>query len=128
MGFLCSLYNNTIRFLFSAFIVYLGLKGLSDANVTFKYAENSISIIETILKNVDLTPVKKFSLEIVFFQNFCLIFGGLLCLFGLRMRKLFIGLGLFLYVMLIQNPVFYPKEAKCNSLKILTFFGASLLA
>lgn len=126
MGFLCSLYNNSIRLLFSAFVIYLGLKGLSEVNVTSKYAEQAINLLGE-KSGQDLEAAKKFTTEILFFQNFCLIFGGFLCVFGFRLRKFFIGLGLVLYMLLVQNAYFF-ENTRCNFLKVLSIFGGAMLA
>jgi len=113
--------------LFSAFIVFMGLKGLSDANVSHKYVDQTLNSVST-LTNVDLTAVRNYSVEIVFFQNFLLIFGGLLCLFGFYLRKFFITFGLVLYVALIKNPYFYGDKVTCAVHKIVALIGAACLS
>lgn len=127
MGFLCSVYNYSIRMLFSAFIVFMGLKGLSDANITHKYVDQTLSLVGETYK-LDLAAIKNYSVEIVFFQNFLLIFGGLLCLFGFYLRKFFITSGLVLFVLLIKNPYFYGDKVSCSCVKVLSLIGATLLS
>ena len=127
MGFLCSVYNYSIRMLFSAFIVFMGLKGLSDANITHKYVDQTLHLVGEAV-NFDLSPLKAYSVEIVFFQNFLLIFGGLLCLFGFYLRKFFVTSGLVLLIVFVKNPYFYGEKVSCTAIKLVGFIGASWLS
>ncbi len=127
MGLCSNIYNYLIRILFSVFIVFLGLKGLTDANMTTRWVDQSINLLSTKLK-MDLSKVVDFSLEIIFFQNFCLIFGGLLCLFRFCLRKFFISLGIVLFIVLVKNPFLYEEKVWCSCLQLIAILGASLFS
>ncbi len=122
MGLLSQAHSYLIRALFGVFITFLGLKGIYDAQVNYQLVEQTFDVLEATLK-FDMQGIKKYSVEILFFQNFLFIFGGLLIVFGFYLRKFVTITGIILFMFLIKNPFLYKDRAYCAVIKMISFIG-----
>jgi hypothetical protein len=103
-----------LRIILALGLVTLGIKGLSEVYISKGTVLNTINKIETHLNqlkiNIPLTAFKNYPVEIVYFQELSLIYGGLLLIFGLSLSKCFIFLSFLLHFILIQNPYLDHSE------------------
>ena len=76
---------------------------------------------------MNLQLLKEHPIEIIYFQNLCLIYGSFLLIFGLSLCKAFITSCLLLEFLLNSNIYFYrdEKTIKYNSI-LISILGAIL--
>jgi len=120
------------RTLFAFTLIILGLRGIIEVN------GNKVKITETIDRfekeilapynlNMNLQLLKEHPIEIIYFQNICLIYGAFLLIFGLSLSKAFISSCLLLEFLLVSN-IYFNRDyntIKYNSIMI-SLLGAIL--
>jgi hypothetical protein len=103
-----------LRIILALGLITLGVKGLSEVYLTKGTVLNSIEKFEHHLNqfnlNIPLDAFKNYPVEIVYLQELCLIYGGLLLIFGLSLSKCFIFLSFLLHFLLINNPCLDKSE------------------
>ena len=71
---------------------------------------NTLEQVENILIprniNLDLKMIRQNPIEILYFENLTIIYGGFLMLLGFSMARAFIMIGFSLEFILITNPLF----------------------
>jgi hypothetical protein len=97
-----------LRILMALGLIMLGVKGLSEVHVAKGTVLNTIEKLEAKLEpslkaKINLEPFKNYPVEIVYFKELCLIYGGLLLVFGLSLSKCFIFISFLLHVILFNN-------------------------
>ncbi len=120
------------RTLFALTLIILGLRGIIEVN------NNKTKITETIERfekeilapynlNMNLQLLKEHPIEIIYFQNLCLIYGAFILLFGLSLSKAFISSCLLLEFLLVSN-IYFNRDyntIKYNSI-LISILGAIL--
>jgi hypothetical protein len=116
------------RLLFALGLIMLGIKGLSEVYIskgtiinTVEKFENKMSSFLNVQLNLGL--LKTYPVEIIYFQNICLIYGAFLLIFGLSLSKVFITNCFILQFILINNIILDHSE---YSLKHFSYLLAIL--
>lgn len=113
-----------LRFFFGLFLIVWGLKGLSDVNVNKGTLTKTVELFEyEAIKpfnlNVNLHILKQHPIEILYFENLCIIYGGFLTLFGFSLAKAFLTSGFLLNFIFVNNIYFYKEEKTIMNLSLL---------
>jgi hypothetical protein len=120
------------RLLFALGLIMLGIKGLSEVYIskgtiinTVEKFENKMSSFLNVQLNLGL--LKTYPVEIVYFQNICLIYGGFLLIFGLSLSKVFITNCFLLQFTLINNIILDHSEYSLKHFSyLLAILGGAL--
>lgn len=120
------------RLVFGAFLIIHGLRGLIDVSSSSKTFLNSSNLLEkrifnTQEKHQHFKLLREYAVQVLEFENFAFIFGGLLVAFGFKLSKLVLTLALLIDAGFINNPYFYPNDkVLCNAARLLTIWGGVL--
>jgi hypothetical protein len=113
------------RAVLALYLISLGIKGLADVNFnkvtisqTIDYFEQQF--LQPYKLNLDLVLLKKHPVDILYFENLCIVYGGFLMLFGFSLSKAFITTGILIEIIFLNNIIFMRDE------KTLINFGLVL--
>jgi hypothetical protein len=120
------------RILLGFLIIGIFIKNMSEINTNklvllehVEAFEKNILVHNDI--NTDLNLIKEHPLEILYFENICLIYGGFLLIFGFSMAKAFILLGLLIEFIFINNIYFKRDQDSITHFSLLlSIYGAAL--
>lgn len=117
------------RFLLGAYLIFLGFKGLSDININKTTLENTVDLFENKVLapynlNTNMKLLRQHPIEILYFENLCIIWGGFLMLFGFGLGKAFVTTGLLVEFVFLNNILFYQDQKTIfNFSLLLSLFG-----
>jgi hypothetical protein len=122
----------SFRLVLGLFLVILFLKNLTEINnkkvILLEHIE---SFEKNILKpyniNTDLNLLKQHPMEILYFENLCIIYGAFLLIFGFSLSRTFILIGFLIEMTLINNIYFNRDEKSIINFSLLVgIFGGIL--
>jgi hypothetical protein len=110
----------------------MGIKGLGDITInkttltsTVEHFERNVLTHNKI--SMDLHLIKQHPIEILYFENLCLIYGGFLMLFGLSMSKPFVITGLLVEFLFLNNiAINHDEKSLFNFSMLISIFGGVL--
>jgi hypothetical protein len=121
-----------LRLILGLFLVLLFLKNLTEINnkkiillENIEAFEKNILIPYNI--NTDLNLLKQHPMEILYFENLCVIYGAFLLILGFSLSRTFILIG-FLIEMIFINNIYFNRDQKSvtNFSLLLGIFGGIL--
>jgi hypothetical protein len=103
------------RAILGILIILIGLKGLSEVGTNKTKVTESVELfVQKILVpyeiNLDMNLLFQHPVEILYFQNLAIIYGGFLLIFGFGLSKAFVLTGLLVENIFI-NQLFFTKQA-----------------
>lgn len=120
------------RTLLGIYLIFLGVKGLSDINLNKGTLTNTIDLFENqILSpyklNLNLNLLKQHPIEILYFENLCIVYGGFLMFFGFSLSKAFVFTGILIEFVFLNNVYFYKdQKTAMNFSLMLSLLGGIL--
>ena len=122
----------TFRLPLGIIIIILFLKNLTEIN------NNKVVLLDNIEKfeknfprpyhiNMDLNLVKQHPMEILYFENLCVIYGAFLLIFGFSLSRSFILLGFIIEIIFINNIYFNREEKSVINFSFLVGIFAGIL-
>jgi len=121
-----------LRVVLGLFLVLLFLKNLTEINnKKVILLENIESFEKNILNpyniNTDLNLLKQHPMEILYFENLCVIYGAFLLILGFSMSRTFILIGFLIEMIFINNIYFNRDQNSVTSFSLLLgIFGGIL--
>jgi hypothetical protein len=120
------------RAVLALYLISLGIKGLADVNFnkvtisqTIDYFEQQF--LQPYKLNLDLVLLKKHPVDILYFENLCIVYGGFLMLFGFSLSKAFITTGILIEIIFLNNIIFMRDEKTLiNFSLVLSLLGGVL--
>lgn len=114
-------------------LIFLGLKGLSDVNTNKAAITKTIESFEMQVLipynlNTNLNLLKQHPVEILYFENLCLIYGGFLFLFGLSLSSTFLTVSFMVEFILVNNIYFKRDERTLMDFSILLSILGGILS
>jgi hypothetical protein len=112
------------RSLLGAYLILLGIKGLSDINANKSTLTNTIDLFE---KNIlipyniptNLHLLRQHPYEILYFENLSILYGGFLMFFGFSLSKAFVMIGFLIEFIFMNNIYFYTDEKTVINFSLL---------
>ncbi len=120
------------RTLLGIYLIFLGVKGLSDINLNKGTLTNTIDLFENqVLSpyklNLNLNLLKQHPIEILYFENLCIVYGGFLMFFGFSLSKAFVFTGILIEFVFLNNVYFYKdQKTAMNFSLMLSLLGGIL--
>jgi len=120
------------RTLLGIYLIFLGVKGLSDINFNKGTLTNTIDLFENqVLSpyklNLNLNLLKQHPIEILYFENLCIVYGGFLMFFGFSLSKAFVFTGILIEFVFLNNVYFYKdQKTAMNFSLMLSLLGGIL--
>ena len=120
------------RSLLGVYLIFLGIKGLADINLnkgtlanTLDLFENQVLAPHNIKMNLNL--LKQHPIEILYFENLCIVYGGFLMFFGFSLSKAFVFTGILVEFVFLNNVYFYKdQKTAINFSLLLSLLGGIL--
>ncbi len=120
------------RSLLGIYLIFMGVKGLSEINTNKITLTNTVEIFENKILipfnfKTNLNLLKVHPIEILYFENLCIIYGGFLMFFGFSLSKAFVFVG-FLVEFIFLNNILFSKDHKTmmNFSLLLSLLGGVL--
>jgi hypothetical protein len=112
------------RFILGIYIILIGIKGLSEINTNKVRLVNTVERFELSIQipynlSINLHLLKQYPIEILYFENLCLIYGGFLTLCGFSMAKAFVMCGLLVEFVFLNNITFFRDEKTVLNFSLL---------
>ena len=117
------------RSLLGAFIIILFIRNLTDITNKKVVLLDNIEAFEKNFPipyniNIDLNLVKQHPMEILYFENLCVIYGAFLLIFGFSLSRAFILTGFLIEIIFINNIYLNRDEKSIINLSLLVaIFG-----
>ncbi len=124
------LLNFILNITFGSLIIFLAIKGLVEAPYNKRFVRQTFSSFENYWAKrsikINMSYFRSISIEVLFFQNFLLLFGGLLLIFNQNGRRFFLSMGIILQFTLLHNPLLFSQRYVIHFLKLLSILGGTL--
>jgi hypothetical protein len=122
----------SLRSLLGVYLILLAVRNLSEINYNKVTVINQVesfekSVLMPLNINIDLNLLKQHPIEILYFQNLCIMYGGFLMVFGFGLAKAFITIGFIIEFLFLNNIFFNTDEKSILSCSLLfSIFGGVL--
>jgi hypothetical protein len=120
------------RSLLGIYLIFIGIKGLSEINNNKVILTNTVEQFESqilfpLKVNTNLNLLKVYPIEILYFENLCIMYGGFLMFFGFSLSKAFIFSGILVDLIFLNN-IYFNKDQKTmmNFSLMLSLLGGIL--
>ncbi len=121
-----------LRSLLGIYLILLGMKGISDITTNKTTLTTTVDLFErTILKPYEIDAymhvLKQHPFEILYFENLSIIYGGFLLFFGFSLSKAFVGIGMLIEFIFLNNILFYRDEKTLMKFSLMLSMLGGLL-
>jgi hypothetical protein len=112
--------------------MFLGIKGLAEINLNKGTLTNTIDLFENQVLaphnlKMNLNLLKQHPIEILYFENLCIVYGGFLMFFGFSLSKAFVFTGILIEFVFLNNVYFYKdQKTAMNFSLMLSLLGGIL--
>lgn len=120
------------RSLLGIYLIFIGIKGLSEINNNRVILTNTVEQFESqillpLKVSTNLNLLKVYPIEILYFENLCIIYGGFLMFFGFSLSKAFVFSGILVDLIFLNN-IYFNKDEKTimNFSLMLSLLGGIL--
>jgi len=120
------------RSLLGIYLIFIGIKGLSEINNNKVILTNTVEQFESqillpLKVNTNLNLLKVYPIEILYFENLCIMYGGFLMFFGFSLSKAFVFSGILVDLIFLNN-IYFNKDEKTmmNFSLMLSLLGGIL--
>jgi hypothetical protein len=120
------------RSLLGLYLMFLGIKGLAEINLNKGTLTNTIDLFENQVLaphnlKMNLNLLKQHPIEILYFENLCIVYGGFLMFFGFSLSKAFVFTGILIEFVFLNNVYFYKdQKTAMNFSLMLSLLGGIL--
>ena len=109
-----SIFRYLLKLLIGLFIIWIALKALIEAQQNERYVKQSFSSFENFWAKrnikISMNLVREWVVEIIYIQNFLLVYGSLLLIFQQTDDKLFLSSGLIIQMIIMHNPFLFQQK------------------